>query len=223
MKKLKIITNVVYWLVILFLVFIALITAFSVIKGPAGLRFFVVQSGSMEPKIKTGSVVLVAPQKEYKENDVITFLANPQANLKQVQATVTHRIIKVNNDEGRINYQTKGDANEDPDRELVYEKNVLGKVRLSIPYFGYVVGFTKTQTGFILLIVIPATLIIYSELVNIKKEIARLLSEWKAKRSVSSKAEKNALDVPEPESKKKIKVKSKKQEKKKEIIRKRKK
>ena len=181
MKILKIISNIIYALFILVLVVIAVGTAFSVFQAPGGSRIFVVQSGSMEPAIRTGSIVLIAPQTQYQKNEVITFFANPnERNLKKTGATVTHRIIKINNDEGRLWYQTKGDANNAPDQETVGQNAVLGKALITIPYVGYAINFTRTQMGFVLLIVIPATLIIYSELLNIKKEIALEIAKKKA-------------------------------------------
>lgn len=181
MKILKFFGSAIYSLVILILIFIAVTTAFSVIKGPGGYRFFVVQSGSMEPKIKTGSVVLVMPQKDYQKEDIITFLANPKANLKRADATITHRLIELKNDNNTITYTTKGDANNASDREAVSPSSVLGKVMISVPYVGYAIAFTKTQTGFIILIVVPATLIIYSEILNIKNEISLMIKKQKEK------------------------------------------
>jgi len=138
---------------------------------------FVIMSGSMEPKIKTGSVVLVKKVTEYKENNVITFLKNPSDSLKDVKSTVTHRIIEVHDDEGRATFTTKGDNNDTPDNEMVTKRQVLGKVILSIPYAGRAIAFTKTQTGFMLLIVIPAVLLIYNEILNIKREITKMLKK----------------------------------------------
>lgn len=183
MKIVKVLSNIIYAVAISSLVLIAFSATFSVLKAPGGYRMFVVQSGSMEPKIKAGSVVVVGPQQEYKEKDIITFFANPnQVNLKDPRSTVTHRVLEVQDDEGRKTYQTKGDANEDPDREMVTERQVLGKVMVGIPYLGYAVSFAKTQTGLIALIIIPGTLIIYSELLNIKKEVARMAKQLKEKR-----------------------------------------
>lgn len=198
--NLKKIFNIFYWLLLVFLVSLALLTAFSVIKAPWGLRFFVVQSGSMSPSIKAGSIVAVKAQKEYKEGDIITFLANPNAGLKDVKNTITHRIVSVHNDEGRPTYKTKGDANEDEDREMVVHRAVLGRVIFHLPYLGYAVAFTKTQTGFIFVIVIPATLIIYSELGTIIKEIKILIEKLKEKQKTKNKKLEN----------KKIKLRTKK-------------
>jgi len=86
---------------------------------------------------------------------------------------------------GQIEYVTKGDANDAPDSQAVAEELVLGKTIFSIPLLGYPVSFAKTREGLIILIVIPATMIIYSEILNIKNEAKRLIQERK-KRKLST-------------------------------------
>ncbi len=76
-------------------------------------------------------------------------------------------------DEGRKTFQTKGDANEDPDYNDISENLVIGKVIFSFPYLGRVVSFAKTQIGFIVLVIIPATIIVYSELMSVKNELKK--------------------------------------------------
>jgi hypothetical protein len=48
---------------------------------------------------------------------------------------------------------------------------VVGKVVLTVPYAGYVVSVAQTPYGFIGLLVIPAIIIIYGEVMNIWREI----------------------------------------------------
>jgi len=173
MKKLF---NAIYWLVLAVVLLFAGSLFFSRGNAPTSYRVYSVNSGSMEPKIPLGSLVFIKSQKEYQEGDVITFKSEANANV-----TVTHRIAKVEKDEdiGKFGYQTKGDANEDADPELVNPLRVIGRVIFSIPLLGYGVTFAKTQIGFGLLIVIPATLIIYSEIGNIKKEIKKMMKNKK--------------------------------------------
>ncbi len=116
----------------------------------------------MQPAIKVGSLVVSQKATDYKVGDVITF--------KNAPAPTTHRIKSIANE----TYTTKGDANESADTEPVRKEQILGKVVLSLPYFGYPVGFAKTKEGFIGLIVIPATIIVYSEILNIKKEVKKI-------------------------------------------------
>lgn len=179
MKVFKKITSLLSWGVTAFLLFVAALLILSKMNTPVGLRVFSVLSGSMEPEIHVGSMVFVKSQADYAEGDVVTVRA------KTGEETVTHRIHKVikNDEEGVVLYELKGDANEEPDREQVNKNRVVGKVITSIPYVGRIVAFSQTQMGFMLLIVIPAVLIIYSEAMSIKKEVLKLLKNKKQKNS----------------------------------------
>lgn len=145
-----------------------------------GFRVFAVRSGSMEPAIQTGSIVLVKQQASYALNDVITFLARSRVDLKESGATITHRIVgrSIDTDTEQV-FITQGDANEEPDGALVTSNKVLGKTVLSIPYIGYVVNFAQTEIGFIALVIIPGTLIIYQELQVLGREIRQYFARNK--------------------------------------------
>lgn len=101
----------------------------------------VVMSGSMEPVFHTGSVVLVDRKNNENVNvgDTIAFRVGG--------AYVTHRII-----ERRENgYITKGDANANADPWLIGDKEVKGKVVLSIPKIGFFLKFMSSIPGMIIL------------------------------------------------------------------------
>jgi len=125
-----------------------------------------VYTGSMEPAIPVGGIVVIKPVNPdtLKVGEIICFKIESESS-----TTVTHRIFNIT-DEGFI---TKGDANEDPDQWIVKKENVIGKVIAVIPYIGYLGYFVRTPIGFILLILIPATLIILMEIRNIIKETKR--------------------------------------------------
>lgn len=173
MKAVKIIFSVVYCFIILFLVLVASSTALASLKLPINIKLFVVQSGSMEPSIKTGSIVLAKNELDYRIGDVITFFNTDKRN------TTTHRIFNIKESNYKPLFITKGDANQAEDREGIKEENILGKVVFTLPYLGYVVSFTKTQMGFIFLIIVPAVIIIFSEILNLKKEVLRLSASWR--------------------------------------------
>lgn len=95
----------------------------------AGIRPFVVVSGSMEPAIRTGSISWVdtrASPDEMKTGEILAFTGN---NTKWV----FHRIAE-KKEEGFV---TKGDANEKCDAALVGKDKVKGKVLFSVPFLGY--------------------------------------------------------------------------------------
>ncbi|MCL5411651.1 MAG: signal peptidase I [Patescibacteria group bacterium] len=145
---------------------------------PGGYKFFTVMSGSMEPQIKTGSMVVDKEEGSYRTGDVVTF------KIRGGKDTVTHRVVETSSE--RTSYEVKGDANNAPDSEPVIKSNVIGKVILSIPYLGYLIAFARTMPGLIIFVVIPTTIIIYTELIKIKNEAVRLIAEGK-KRKLTTK------------------------------------
>lgn len=178
MKKIRFnikkIRSFLYGLIFTVLIIIAGVVAISAINLPGNYKLFVVQSGSMEPVLKRMGIILVKPQNDYQKSDIITVVepANPKVSL-------THRIFDIVDENGQTSYITKGDANEDPDTEKRPKENVVGKVVFNIPYIGYPVSFAKTKEGLIILIVIPITLIVYSELITVKNEVKKLIAKKK--------------------------------------------
>lgn len=126
---------------------------------------YVVLSGSMEPEISPGDVIVVesVDPSEVEEGDVITYARGGEA-----QAT-THRVVDVREGEEGLEFRTKGDANEEPDSEPVAASQVQGRVMtvgrhlFVIPYIGYVIQFAGTQFGFLALVVTPLALFVLSE------------------------------------------------------------
>lgn len=119
-------------------------------------RTYVVQSGSMEPSIMTGDVIVIRKQGGYAKNEVITFK-------DENERTVTHRVLELKSSSPQ-SFITKGDANQTPDQETIKIEKVIGKVVWVIPKFGFVIKFIKSPWGFILCIIIPTALILYDEL-----------------------------------------------------------
>lgn len=175
-NKLSLIGKVVYWLILISLILVAGVTAGSLIDIPGNYKLLTVQSGSMEPAIKMGSVVAVKPFGEYHKGEVITFTADP----KNPQDSVTHRVLEIKED-GK-EFVTKGDANKTPDPKAVLKNQVLGKVILIVPYLGYPINFAKTPEGLVLLVIIPAVLIVYSELKKVKEELLLMKDRIKKKK-----------------------------------------
>ena len=145
---------------VLFLVFVS----FSPIKA---FQLLKVMSGSMEPAIKTGSVIFVekVDPKDLKTGDVITFSVNGPIS------PVTHRIVRVIYSGNNLKFATKGDANKTNDVDQVDQTNIKGKVIFATPYIGYISAWTKSTLGFILLIILPALLIIVNEIFNIRRTV----------------------------------------------------
>ena len=159
MKKILIFfSNAIFIVSLLFSGFLLLSKATSLPLPKA----FLVSSGSMEPAIKTGSLVFTMPQKNYAVGDVVTFKPDPKN-----KSTTTHRVVAIG---GGI-VKTAGDANNSPDPRLISLENVVGKVFYVLPYLGYLAGFIQTPQGFILFVIVPATILIYEEFKSLFVEL----------------------------------------------------
>jgi signal peptidase len=158
--------EIIYSIFVAFIVLVALLLIVSILPITGNYKIMTVISGSMEPSIKMGSVVMVKPVADYKIGDVITF--GPYSKTK---APTTHRIYDIKVEGGAPVYITKGDANNAPDARELQKKDILGKVLASVPYVGYAVDFAKKPMGFALIIIVPAAIIIYDEIRKIISEL----------------------------------------------------
>lgn len=139
-----------------------------------GIEVKIVKSGSMEPAIKTGGIVVTIPRNTYFVGDIITFGKDTKTEIP-----TTHRVVSTRNEANVTYFATKGDANEEADPEETRQSSVIGKVLFTIPYAGYILDFSKQPLGFILLIALPAGLIILTELWSIYEELRRILRKRK--------------------------------------------
>ena len=160
--------KIIYYGVLGFLGLIAVLLVVSVLPISGNFKVLTALSGSMEPEIKTGSIVVVKPVSEYKIGDIITFNSASKGGVP-----TTHRIIEMKVNEGAPIYITKGDANNAPDTREITEKDIVGKVLLNVPYMGYAVDFARKPLGFMLIIGIPAVAIIGDEVRKIIKEVKK--------------------------------------------------
>lgn len=151
--------NVFIFIAFIFVVFFI----FSFILPKFSYNLFVIKTGSMEPTIKTGSIILSKKMTTYKENDIITFNDFERGN-------ITHRIVKKDK-EGE--FTTKGDFNETEDRNLVEKSNILGKVIFVVPFLGYLTMWIKSWFGITILLLL-AVWIVFNEIFKIKKELNEL-------------------------------------------------
>jgi len=124
-----------------------------------GIAPLIVMSGSMEPAIMPGDVVIIREQlpQKYKLGDVVTYL---EGNI-----AFTHRII--GEEEGL--FILKGDNNNVAD-DTVAAEEFIGKVVLTIPKIGFAILFFKTPLGMLVLLIL-LVMCIYSE--DLLKRIKR--------------------------------------------------
>ena len=141
-----------------------------------GNKALIVRSGSMEPTIGIGSVVIVRPSSTntYSVGDIVAFKYD-------ASTIVTHRIISVEKKGNETIYKTKGDANKSPDEWQVTQGQVLGKNYFVIPEFGKIMSFARSQKGIPTLIIFPAVIVILLEAISIFREIRKKIRAEKKK------------------------------------------
>lgn len=154
-----------------FVVLLALVIPFVVFAVPqvvGASHSYVVLSGSMQPTIAAGDVVVVdsVDADSIQEGDVITF-EPPSGHQLEGAERITHRVIEVVEQEDGTYFRTQGDANEEPDQALVPADKVVGRVMFAIPKLGYVSQFAGSDQGLLLLVIVPAVLLIVSEVYDL--------------------------------------------------------
>lgn len=121
------------------LMMLAVLALVAVSLSSSPLRVFYVASGSMEPAMPTGSLIVVKtnPARLPEPGDIITF--------EQENIFITHRITGIGHDD-TIYFITKGDANASQDREPVRMDQVTGKVVvISPPALAPALRYIRTQ------------------------------------------------------------------------------
>ena len=107
-----------------------------VIPRALGWQGFIVLTGSMEPSLGAGDLSFIEKNIEPDSlvvGDIVTFHSS-------AGSLTTHRITRVEVDaSGMRSFEVKGDANDEPDPELVLASQIIGKVQGHLPYFGRLV------------------------------------------------------------------------------------
>lgn len=159
MKKTQKMKKVLHILLYIFLIQIILFSVFLIIvelgnsyELPSFLNIdlYVVESDSMNPKLKKNDIVVVKKGYEnerYKVGNIITFK-------KKNGEIVTHRISKTILSDMQKSYITKGDANIAEDTDIVKYENIIGKVIYVMPHLGKIMQLFKNKVFFITCIIL---------------------------------------------------------------------
>lgn len=189
------------------LVFVALIVGINVyafnasrvagdvVPMPFGVGLTVVLSGSMEPELSVGDLLVVARQDSYTVDEVVVF--------QEGRIGVVHRIIEMDG----TTVTTQGDANNVPDEPMDVSR-VKGKVVLAIPLIGHVVNLIKTPIATIVILAAAIFLLERSfhkekekdanQLEEIRREIERLKQTSSSQTSQTSQSSESAENSDEP-------------------------
>lgn len=103
----------------------------------------VIVTGSMEPMIKPGDVILVQKIRDAKGADNLRI--NEVIQFKTGNILICHRIIDIVEEKGKKSYRTKGDNNSRADTELVKPEQIKGEVIKVVPKVGWPTLLIKTD------------------------------------------------------------------------------
>ena len=103
-----------------------------------GFGSAVIVTGSMEPSVRIGDMIVIHRQNDYQVGDIVTY---------QLNSPITHRIVEKMPD----GYITQGDANNACDPKIEGEL-IIGKVVLIIPKVGNLTLFFQEPLGMLVLI-----------------------------------------------------------------------
>lgn len=182
-----------------------------------GYSLFRVVTGSMEPNIHVGALLLTKDDSidTVEINDIVSFFSK-EAYMKG--SIITHRVVDVEkNVVGQVLLTTRGDANSSTDVHRVDEENFIGKVVWVSDeenIFAKLICFLSNGVGFFSCIAIPAILTsvsIFKRCVNeITQDIKRLKEESGC--SVDGKAFASKSDFISPQTTDKAELSSKEYE-----------
>jgi signal peptidase len=125
-----------------------------------GYKPFIVLSGSMEPTILTGDIVLtkITAAEDIAQNDIITFRVDRET-------AVTHRVTEVVEEDGKVTFLTKGDANVGSDATVITPEMLEGKYLGRVGGLGHLAIFLQTPMGLLIFVVTPLCLFIVYDMV----------------------------------------------------------
>lgn len=180
-ERIKFITNIFVW-IIFTLSLLAVIFSFSQSEGVPnifGRGYLTVQTDSMEPTFNVGDLIFVKTTDAndiFNVDDIVTF----KTIINGQEALNTHRITQVHETvvggQTLRTYNTKGDkvGLEEDLEEITTNQIVALYTEAKIGGLGSVIDYMQSQSGFLVMVVIPLGLIFIYQIVN----FALVLSDY---------------------------------------------
>jgi len=128
------------------------------VPNVGGYLPMIVLTDSMNPNIKSGDLIIcrTANAEDVKENDIISFF-DPAGSGSSI---VTHRVIEIVNEDGRLLFRTKGDNNDTEDINLVPAESLVGIYQTRIAQAGNIAMFMQSSMGLVVCVVLPVIMLI---------------------------------------------------------------
>ena len=203
MKALKVIGNILVWLIVTAAVCMMIFTVVSVStfdrtdRSLFGYKAFIVLSDSMsKTDFGAGDLVLVkeVDPSTLKEGDIIAYTSQNTSNYGE---TVTHKIRKLTTDaNGEPGFVTYGTTTDTDDETVVTYPYVLGRYSSHIPKVGTFFQFLKSTPGYIVCILMPFLALILIEGIR----CIRLFRKYKAEQQAELQSERDKIEAERAET-----------------------
>lgn len=155
----------------------------------------IVLTDSMYPDIKSGDLIICKTVKaeEIKKDDVISFY-DPAGNGTSV---VTHKVVEVINEDGKLSFRTRGINNNTDDRLAVpADKLIAEYTGVRIPGAGNLAIFMQSTAGLLVCVILPIILFVGYDVIrrriyekNKGDDMAALKAELEALRAANASKE----------------------------------
>jgi signal peptidase len=156
-----------YYAFVIFTLMFLLLWSLPGVVLPGGIEFYVVESGSMAPTLQVGDLIFVRPKKQYQKGDVVTY----EKIATKKEETITHRVFRIDQIEGKKYFVTKGDANQAADKLPILEEEIKGKVIFKISGLGSTVQFLRNNRVVNFLMICASLAILFYEAYKIWNEL----------------------------------------------------
>ena len=147
MKVLKTLGQVVLFVILIFFILLNILSMNN--KSLFGFRIYRVISGSMQPALQIGDVIIIKKANNYVEKDIITY--------DNGLTTITHRIKSINGDE----IITEGDANDAPDKPITKDR-ILGKYFFRISTFSVFSIMLTGKTIYLIMVLVLFAILLFA-------------------------------------------------------------
>ena len=147
MKVLKTLGQVVLFVILIFFILLNILSMNN--KSLFGFRIYRVISGSMQPALQIGDVIIIKKANNYAEKDIITY--------DNGLTTITHRIKSSDGDE----IITEGDANDAPDKPITKDR-ILGKYFFRISTFSVFSIMLTGKTIYLIMVLVLFAILLFA-------------------------------------------------------------
>lgn len=136
------------------------VTMLAVVGFLLGWTYQPIETRSMEPAYRAGSLAVVIPVDAADVEQGMTIVFEDPRTRDRL---VAHRVVRQLPGDA-LAWETKGDANATSDPLPVHASSLRGRVAWTIPAVGSLVSALRGPQALLLLVVLPVTVLIWTEI-----------------------------------------------------------